>query len=183
MAGLKPAARAFVKSVFDVLAERSQAYEAGSDGFPRWTSRGNNNFVLAPRELSAEEVCLDRELMLSSPEVPQRARFRSAVATDARLSPLIGKLVGTALQSQRVDEETLERTLLWTVWRANASLQYTDGGFDQGYRSWLAQTLAREERLTILAPLAGFTFTGQIELPDGLVIGQLRDDEIESLIG
>ena len=96
---------------------------------------------------------------------------------------MIGELVGTATQSQRVDEETLERTLLWTVWRANASLQYTDAGFEQGYRGWLAQTLAREERLTILAPLAGITFTGQIDLPGGLVIGRLGDDEIESLLG
>ena len=112
MPGLKPAARQFVKSVFDVLAQRAKAYDASHDGFPRWTSRGSNAFVLVPRTLSADEVCLSRETMLGSPDVPERARFRVAMAGDARLRPLIGQLVGTVLQAGRLDEAYLDH---WAV--------------------------------------------------------------------
>jgi hypothetical protein len=182
-AGLKPAARAFVKSVFAVLAERADAYEEGPDDLARWTSRGGAYFALAPRQRSADEWCLSRELRPGSfPDVPERARFRAALAQDSRISPLLGELVGTGTRWRTVDEDDLDRSLLWTVWQANRSLRYTDAGFDRGYRAWVAETLAREEPLLFLAPLVGIDFAGEIELPSGVVIGQLRDDEIETLL-
>lgn len=183
MAGLKPHARPFVKAVFAVLAERAPTYSDTTDGFGRWTSRTDTDFVLEPRSVTADEACLERELIFDFPGVAERVAFRAAVAADTRLAPLLDKVVGSPLSASRVDVDGLERGLLWSVFRAAGSLRYAAKAFEVGYDDWLAAALAREVRLTVLVPLSAITVVGEIDLGDGITIGQLSDEEVESLLG
>lgn len=180
MSGLKPASRALVVETFAELKKRESGYEDGEDSLPEWTS-GGGMFVLENRRLRRFESCLQSELF-RLPETTRTKNFRAALRVDARIAPLIGKLVGTPNAATLLEEDSFERSLTWRVARRCEGFCFDSEAFDRAYTDWLSEYSAKSRRVRFFATLHPFAFGGCIDLGNGIRIDQLSDDEVSSCL-
>jgi hypothetical protein len=181
VAGLKPTARKFVRTVYEQLEPKIAQKTAEPDLMPRWQRTGGEIFVLGPRMRSPEEMCLIDEAPHWS-KLPESSLLDAALRSDSRVAPLLGKLVGTPHMSVLVDEERVKRELLWAVMRASGgSLRYSEEAFGGGYDTWLGNTIARTQEQIVLAPVS-LHFDGHLDLDGAVAITQLADDEVSACL-
>lgn len=180
MAGLKPAARALVEETFAALRSLEAGYSDGEEWLPEWVPSGGA-FALSNRRLGAFESCLHSELH-RLPKTSKRSRFRKELRQDSRFRHLIGELVGTPSSAMLVEEDTVERGLVWRVARMSEGFGFDIEMFDRAYLDWVSEYTARWRRVTFLATVSPFTFGGRIELGRNIVLDQLTDEEVGSCL-
>lgn len=180
---LRAAARAFVVTVFGLVARRAQP--APSVQAPGWHwVRGTEGWFF----LEANQSHWWRDPLIHVQDefgsLPEYALLVQLFNEDPGLAQLPRAILGTEATSSRMETRELLRELLWRVADRSGDGALDIRPFDEIYDAWHSDLSAATVRETWVAPLLGLWGPSQpIALTPDIRIAPLEDAEISHFLG